>query len=425
MKRILLLLLILGICFGGYILYNTHFKDRGIPKLEIMEERFNVTKYYVYGTHLNISGNISLDNELELVLYNGKFKYISLKKETDNYLVSELVNDGLYLDDIPIGKYYLFVASSYKDEEGNDKHNYYAINNDTSYDETIYYTMSNYNKKIVISSEEEYPTMMIEVMENHDKDIFDIVVDPGHGGMDSGACSSGYCEDNFTMSVASLLKDKLEEYGVRVKLTREKDSLTKNDLLEEYGIHGRAVISGEVHAKYLFSIHMNSNPRSYVSGLEIYTAKNINYDFSKLLVDNIINKTGLSISANMQSKMYNSIYSRNFTNYDINEVMVNYEKKGINSYDVTTDSNYYYMIRETGGIVTGAYIDNRNENLEKHAIPKNPYYKSNVGTETYLLELGYITNSNDRDNMQDNMDKYVDAIVDSFMSIYKIEEKSN
>lgn len=422
MKKLLLILFILGAAFSGYKIYDVYFRDKGIPKLEIMEERFSVNKYYTYGTHLNIEGSINLDQDLELVLYNGEFKYISLKKNSDKYLISEMVNDGLYLDDIPLGKYYLFVASSYQDDEGNKKYNYYAIDNNTDYKETTYYTMSNYDKKIVINSELEYPTMMMVVTENRDREIYDLVIDPGHGGMDSGACSMGQCEDNYTMEVASMIREKLVNNGVKVKLTREKDTLTKNDLLEEYGTHGRAVISFEVHAKYLFSIHMNSNPYSSTSGLEIYTAKNINYDFAKVLVDNIINKTGLIYSMNRQNKMYNSIYSRNFTSYDIKDAMETYRKKNINPYDVTTDSNYYYMIRETGGIVTGAYVDDRNENLENNSILRNPYYKSNTGTETYLLELGYITNPNDRSNMKNNMDKYVDAIVDSFMSIFKILE---
>ncbi len=424
MKKLLLILFILGICFGGYIVYDIYIKDKGIPKLEIMEERFNVNKYYIYGTHLNIEGSINLGDELELVLYNGDFKYIPLKRDEDKYFLSELVNDGLYLDDIPLGKYYLFVANSYEEQDGNKKYNYYAINNTTNYRDTIYYSMSNYDKKIVINSEEEYPTMMITVTENMDKEIYDIVIDPGHGGMDSGAYSGGYGESDFTMALASKIKNKLVSNGVKVKLTREKDTLTKNDLLEEYGTHGRAVIPYEVHAKYAFSLHMNSNKYSSTSGLEIYTAKNINYDFVRNLANNIINKTGLSSSVNRQNKMYNAVYSRNFTSYDIKDAMESYNKKNITPYDVTTESNYYYMIRETGGIVTGAYVDDRNENLEKNAILRNPYYKSNVGVETYLLELGYITNSNDRDNIRNNMNKYVEAIVDSFMKIYKIEKEN-
>ena len=422
MKKIFILLLIMIVGFGGYVVYDTYFKDKGIPKLEIMEERFSIDKYYTYGTHLNIEGNINLEEDLKLVLYNGEFRYIPLKKENNKYFISSYINDGLYLDDIEIGKYYLFVASSYQDDEGNIKYQYYGIDNDTDYDKTIYYTMSNYDKKIVIDSELDYPTMMMSVIRNSDKDIYDIVIDPGHGGMDSGAFSGGVGESNFTMKLADKVKDKLESNGVKVKLTREKNDLTKDELLEEYGTHGRAVIPYEVHAKYTFSLHMNSGKSSSVSGLEVYTAKNINYDFAKSLTNNILNNTGLNISANMQNKMYNSIYSRNFTSYDIREAMESYRKKGQIPYDVTTESTYYYMIRETGGIVTGAYVDNRNANLEKNAVLENPYYKSNTGSETYLLELGYITSPLDRNNMRDNMDIYAKAIADSFMSIYKIKE---
>ena len=83
-------------------------------------------------------------------------------------------------------------------------------------------------------------------------------------------------------------------------------------------------------------------------------------------------------------------------------------------YDITTKSNYYYIIRETGGIVTGAYVDNRNEEIKA-----NPYVKSNIGSETYLLELGYISNNNDLNNLLNNMDKYAEGIVKSITPLYK------
>ena len=87
-------------------------------------------------------------------------------------------------------------------------------------------------------------------------------------------------------------------------------------------------------------------------------------------------------------------------------------KKKIKAYDITTKSNYYYIIRETGGIITGAYVDDRNEE-----IVGNPYVLSNVGAEAYLLELGYISNKNDLNNMIDNMDKYVEGITKSVYSL--------
>ena len=67
------------------------------------------------------------------------------------------------------------------------------------------------------------------------------------------------------------------------------------------------------------------------------------------------------------------------------------------------------MIRETGGIITGAYIYDRN----KETVGYNPYYKSNVGAEGYLLELGYLTNSNDLTALTENQKKYANAIANS------------
>ena len=71
------------------------------------------------------------------------------------------------------------------------------------------------------------------------------------------------------------------------------------------------------------------------------------------------------------------------------------------------------MIRETGGIITGAYVDDRNVE-----ILANPYVKSNVGVESYLLELGYLTNKTDLNNIVNNTDKYIMGIVNSIKTIY-------
>ena len=84
--------------------------------------------------------------------------------------------------------------------------------------------------------------------------------------------------------------------------------------------------------------------------------------------------------------------------YEKSKKSNDYIEYDLKPYDITTNSNYYYMIRETGGIVTGAYVDNRNDK-----ILSNPYTKSNVGTEAYLLELGYLSNKNDLNNMINNI----------------------
>ena len=416
MKKFLIVLLILFLGFGGYILYTNYF-DKAIPKLQLEEEIINIDSLTIYGTHLNIHGNLVNDENLDLVLYNGEFRSYKINKDTDGFNLSEFINDGMYLETIPVGTYYLYLRSSHKDDKNKDVFKYYGLKNVTGYKETTYYTFSNNHNKVVIDSDEEYSTIRFTVTENTDNDIYDIVIDPGHGGMDGGACKGSYCETNFTMEAALSLKQKLENNGVRVKLTHEEGQLTKNEVLPDYGIHGRAVINHEVHAKYLISIHLNSNGSTSVHGLEVYAPVNIDYTFAKNLANNILKEANTSYSNNKVSRVYDGVYSRTFTEDDVESSLKEYADKKMEAFDVTTKSNYYYMIRETGGIMTGAYVDTRNE----PKIKGNPYYNSNVGSEAYLCELGYLTNATDLENIKNNLDKYVTAIANSFLSIYMPE----
>lgn len=411
MKKFLIIIGILFLIFCGFIVYDMYFKEE-IPVLTVEEEKVSISELYIYGTHLNMIGSYDFNNSAELVLYNGEFISYKINSLDGNFNVSELINDGIYLDDIPVGDYYLFLRTKHIEDDV-EKYRYYVLVNNTEYQETTYYSMSNYNKKIVINNEDIYPTMMMHVTNNKDDDIYDIVIDPGHGGIDGGASKNGYKETDFTMNIATKVKSMLEEYGFKVKLTHEMGQLSSSEKLEEYGTHGRAVVPREVNAKYLFSIHLNSSNSSSVSGLEVYTAKNINYDLAKNLVGNITDITGLGYSNNKINKVADSIYSRNFTQENIDSSMKEYQDKDLNPYEITTNSNYYYMVRETGGIITGAYVDGRNSE-----ILANPYVKSNVGTESYILELGYLSNKNDLDNVINNIDKYALGIALSIKSLY-------
>ena len=409
MKKMLLILLILLLFFGGYIIYDSKFKDK-IPILSIEDEVINIDEIYIYGTHLNLHGNIVDGDDLQLVLYDGDFIEFDINEIEDGFNLSEYVNSGLYLEDIPRGNYFMFLRDKFVDDDGNEQYKYYSLNNISDYEETVYYTFSNKNNKIIIDNEESYPTMKMNVSENTDENVYDIVIDPGHGGIDGGADRYGYKESDFTLDLSLKIKDILEDKGLKVKLTHDVGQLSQNDRLEEYGTHGRAVVSYEVKAKYVFSIHFNSNVSSSVNGLEVYTADNINYDFAKKLVDNIVSYTGLNYSSNRINKVFNGLYTRTFTESDIESSIQDYLDNNRQPYDISTKSNYYYIIRETGGIVTGAYVDNRNAD-----IIGNPYVKSNVGAEAYLMELGYISNKNDLDNLINNMDKYSSSIADSIL----------
>ena len=83
-----------------------------------------------------------------------------------------------------------------------------------------------------------------------------IVLDPGHGGADSGATHTvdgrKYLEKECNIAIARSTKKYLEEYkGVTVLMTREGD--------EEYTLAQRVSIANRLGANVLVSIHNNSS----------------------------------------------------------------------------------------------------------------------------------------------------------------------
>lgn len=433
MKKFVIFLVLIIIGIVGYIIYVETIKNK-IPPLETELEKVEIEEYYIYGTTLNMKGLLTLENidfdKLELVLYNEdikvekdetiekRFKIIPIEYEqeenTINFYISKLINTGFYLDNIEPGDYNMFVRATEKetiDEEEIIKYKYYSLENKTEYKETTYYTMSKYNRKIVINSNNNYNTMMFNITKNQDKlDVYDIVLDAGHGGIDPGAVIKDEKESDHTLEIVLKLNEKLKASGLKVLLTRDVGSLKEDEYFDEYGNGGRAQISHEVYSKYVLSIHLNKNTSSSVSGIELYTPANINYDFAKDLVEEIVNNTSITYSNRKTFKMYNGVYTHNFTKEEIETALKNYEKKEYVPYDITTDSNYLYMIRETGGIMTGAYVDDRNEKQIA-----NDYYNSNIGAEAYLLELSYLSNPRDLTKIKNEQEEYVEAIANSII----------
>ena len=424
----IILIIIIAISSIGYVIYVEKNKEKIIP-LSTEQGKVAVTEYYIYGTTLNMKGTLTIENldfdKIELVLYNDKdFLEYEIEYDEDgnkvNFYLSDLINEGLYLDNIEIDKRYMFIRTTKeleeKDKEGNPQYEYkyYGLENKTEYPKTTYYTMSKYNRKIEINSDNTYQTMMLNIKENKDKEIYDIVIDAGHGGIDPGTTVNGQKETDFTLDIAKLLKEDLTKKGFTVKLTRDEDTLKEDEWFEEYGKNGRAQISHEVYAKYLFSVHLNSSTSSKVKGIEIYTPSDINYDLAKSIAESIIDNTSLDYSIQKTYKRFNGVYTHNFSESEINSSNEKAIEKGQTPYDITTKSNYLYMIRETGGIMTGAYVDDRNEKQQA-----NDYYNSNIGTEAYLMELGYLSSENDLNIIKTEQKQIAEAIAKSIESNLK------
>ena len=91
-----------------------------------------------------------------------------------------------------------------------------------------------------------------------------VVIDPGHGGVDSGTQGiNGLLEKDLVLAEGLRLAKELRSRGVTVFMTRDKDIFIP---LRERVAFGRA------HRADLFiSLHADSNPDRDITGLSIYT----------------------------------------------------------------------------------------------------------------------------------------------------------
>ncbi|WP_298961753.1 N-acetylmuramoyl-L-alanine amidase [uncultured Roseibium sp.] len=94
-----------------------------------------------------------------------------------------------------------------------------------------------------------------------------IVLDPGHGGIDTGATGvAGTLEKAIVLDFAKLLKEKLEESGLySVHMTREEDTFIP--------LAKRVQIGHDLEADLFISIHADSVRRGqkYARGATVYT----------------------------------------------------------------------------------------------------------------------------------------------------------
>ena len=91
-----------------------------------------------------------------------------------------------------------------------------------------------------------------------------IVIDPGHGGRDSGARGLRQTEEkDITLKVGVKLRELLSKQpGVRVLMTRDRDVFVE--------LEDRARFANNNGADLFVSIHVNSHPSRSVKGIEIY-----------------------------------------------------------------------------------------------------------------------------------------------------------
>lgn len=99
-----------------------------------------------------------------------------------------------------------------------------------------------------------------------------IVVDPGHGGKDTGAIgATGSYEKNNTLPTALFLTDLLRQAGAKVILTRSSDSAPSgSNYTELKDLQTRVEIANQNKADFYVSIHNDSFSNPEAGGITTY-----------------------------------------------------------------------------------------------------------------------------------------------------------
>lgn len=156
-----------------------------------------------------------------------------------------------------------------------------------------------------------------------------VVIDPGHGGKDSGAVSRDgkVYEKNLNIDIANAAANYLRSKGVQVVMTRTNDTWVE---LKE-----RSALSNRVNPDLYVSFHNDTAEGNGNGAHVIYSVKDKNGGTSKTLATNILN----SIDANTEQ---------------------NKSSRGIWTRTLSDGRDYYHVIREVKApsvIVESSYMN--------------------------------------------------------------------
>ena len=199
---------------------------------------------------------------------------------------------------------------------------------------------------------------------------FVLVIDPGHGGKDSGALGRKGKEKDVNLAVSKLVGQYIasEHPDVTIVYTRTKDIFL--------GLDERADIANKANANLFISIHTNAvkKSKSYIKGAEVFTfgVTRIEENLEVAKRENSV----ILLEENYEQK-YEGFDPASAESYIIFEFMVNlYADKSINFASMVQRELVKTAKRGDRGVKQAGYLV-----LRKSSMPR------------ILIELDFISNS--------------------------------
>lgn len=115
---------------------------------------------------------------------------------------------------------------------------------------------------------------------NEDRAVRKVIIDPGHGGTDSGATGNNLLEKDYNLLISKYMYDRFKELGIPVAITRDSDTTLSptdrvNTILNKFGNSSDVI---------LISNHVNSGGGE---GAEVIYALRNRDTLAKRILENI------------------------------------------------------------------------------------------------------------------------------------------
>ena len=218
-----------------------------------------------------------------------------------------------------------------------------------------------------------------------------IVIDPGHGGMDSGAQKHGTVEKDVVLAFSHALREKLEKSGhYKVLMTRDKDMFIELDERRAFAERASANLFIAVHADY-------AGTRAH--GATIFTLRD---GVAKDLQRSSKSRGGEKV---LSAHEISSAKQASADAGAVTDILAELAERDVD------------LTRERTNVFSKAVIAEMSESTDMRSEPDQQAAFKVLKTAQFpsvLIELGYVSNRQDAENLQS--DEWRDKVADSILT---------
>lgn len=361
-----------------------------------------INDYFVYGETLNIFNSDYVMGKKDLFI--GKTVILNnlctgLERV---YMLESTVDGQIPMEDLEEGFYEVFVminlqrhrlvsedifTDSFTTIRRNGVFNYidiiadkFLLENDSEGDPTM---------------DKNYVFFHVHKAVEEDEDNYDIIIDPGHLNKDLGYTDYGYrindvVEANELLRMALLLKSEFEQYGLKVRLTREGD-----EIVNTYNIDGRLHRAYLSNAKYYIEVQAVGAGNSSVTGMQVvyssFASPRLPSAVFRYLVDNTdLKSTGIRGTGSIPG------------------VVPSGRSDGFDG---------RMVIRESGGIALSAGNYSAKAREENYSFAG----ESRLGMHTVTIEYMYITHAPSVVQWNSQIENYARATAEGYANYLNLQ----